>query len=102
MLDKFVPNWLMGLILGCEIEMKIQAEDFDLAWGEHMLYDSNGSMMVPICGIETIGCETHLVVAHDGRIQLYEAMPKIELERLKRLLKNGKRTMQALMRQKIL
>jgi len=24
------------------------------------------------CGIETIGCETHLVVAHDGRVQLYE------------------------------
>ena len=24
------------------------------------------------CGIETIGCETHLIVAHDGRVQLYE------------------------------
>ena len=24
------------------------------------------------CGIETIGCETHLIAAHDGRIQLYE------------------------------
>jgi len=42
-----------------EVSYNVQQLDFDTNTG---------------CGIETIGCETHLIVAHDGRVQLYEVI----------------------------
>jgi len=38
-------------------------------------WDHNGNS---ISGVETIGCETHLITAHDGMIRLYEVKDELE------------------------
>jgi len=47
-------------------------EDGDIPPIQVWQYDGNSN------GVETIGCETHLVTAHDGMIRLYEVKEELE------------------------
>ena len=71
-----ISNWKVAICgqVGSEIIVtsksnKICAQKGDIATYDVQLFEFAA---VSSCGIEIIGCQTHLIVAHDGQIQLYE------------------------------